>query len=143
MIVLLTASSGSAFIMDEDGVDYIDNGQCYNVHFSVLPVKEQIFMQLYDGEFDQVRLMDVKRISGQAILQDGSVQEVTFRPTKTINHKHISRRGASVYVAHGEWIKEHNNFTLQVRVPLKQQAQNLVMNSDQNTKLVGLNFCIQ
>ena len=142
IILLLAVSTGYAFVKDSGGLTYTEKNNCYNIHFSVLPVKEQIFLQIYDGDNNPVKLINVNKLNGQVILPDGSNEKVTFNSTKALNNKHISRRGASTFVAYGDWLKDYSNFKIQVKLPLNKKQENLMMTKKEGTRLISLNFCL-
>lgn len=91
----------------------------YTAQVNVLPGQDKMIVTFYDRSGRKVRLDGVRSISGQAILADGSQQNVMFLPQRSLHNKKQSRRGASTFVARGEWIGNSSGFSLAMDIPVE------------------------
>jgi len=73
------------------------------------------------------KLIELKRISGEVILPDGTVKDEIFRSIRTLFYR-PQRRRASTYVAQDEWLKTTPHFILKVKVSFEGKDYELIFN---------------
>ena len=91
----------------------------YTAQVNVLPGQDKMVVTFYDRSGREVKLDGVRRLSGQAILADGSRQDVMFLPERSLHNKKQSRRHTSTFIARGEWIGSAAGFSLKMDVPVE------------------------
>jgi hypothetical protein len=91
----------------------------YTAQVNVLPGQDKMVVTFYDRSGRKVKLDGVRRLSGQAILANGSRQDVMFLPERSLSNKKQSRRRTSTFVARGEWIGSAAGFSLKMDVPVE------------------------
>ena len=91
----------------------------YTAQIDILPGQDKMIVTFYDENGREAKLEGVRRISGQALLADGSHQDVMFLPKRSLHNKKQSRRHTSTFVARGEWIGSAAGFSLKMDVPVE------------------------
>jgi hypothetical protein len=115
-----SAAQDSCAVERQDSTFYInDYTRGYTAEVNVLPGQDKMTITFYDEWGREAKLDGVRRISAQALLADGSHQDVLFLTERSLHNKKQSRRSSSTFVARGEWIGNATGFSLKMDVPVE------------------------
>jgi hypothetical protein len=96
-----------------------ENIKGYTAQVDVIPGQDKMIVRFFDERGYEARLDDVRLISAQVILADGTKEDVIFLPERSIHNKKRFRRAASVFIARGQWIGHAEGFALKMNVPVQ------------------------
>ena len=116
-----SASHESCAIERQNSTFYINDSTTrgYTAQVDILPGQDKMIVTFYDEHGREARLEGVRRMSAQALLADGSHQDVMFLPERSLHNKKHSRRHTSTFIARGEWIGSAAGFSLKMDVPVE------------------------